>query len=331
MEDKNNIDDLIGSSSQNIIVDNSNGNDKKFLIIIIILLIILFLLALGVIALISNRSLPKSFYNTAQTINRQQEQNSQAIKQVANTPIKSADNNEDLNELEKIIQSNSEAKPQEVSTQKSNKKLENAISNTTNKKLSQEELAVLAKLVAKELAKEQKNNTQNIKTTTNTKNSDEELLNSLQNAQTDTLKEEKIDTNNLSKDSKAKSNINKKIDTFNKVIVKENINKDDEIAKLSAEIDSILQTKEVEQKEKNLKYAKEFKEDIKNREREMRFIVVKKGDTLSSIAYRAYGRASAYKKIYEANPDLIKNPNKIYVGMKLRVPVDEEYLKRQGN
>jgi len=62
----------------------------------------------------------------------------------------------------------------------------------------------------------------------------------------------------------------------------------------------------------------------------MRFIVVKSGDTLSSLALKAYGRSSAYVKIYKANPDLIKNPNRIYIGMRLRVPVDDEYLKQQG-
>jgi nucleoid-associated protein YgaU len=64
----------------------------------------------------------------------------------------------------------------------------------------------------------------------------------------------------------------------------------------------------------------------KNREKALRFIIVKPGDTLGSIARRAYGRASAYVKIYKANPDLLKSPDQIYVGMKLRVPVDEEYV-----
>ena len=38
----------------------------------------------------------------------------------------------------------------------------------------------------------------------------------------------------------------------------------------------------------------------------MRIIVVKRGDTLSKIALRAYGSVNAYTKILEANRDLIK-------------------------
>ena len=52
----------------------------------------------------------------------------------------------------------------------------------------------------------------------------------------------------------------------------------------------------------------------------MRVIVVKRGDTLSKIALRAYGRVSAYHKLVEANRDLIKNPNHIFIGQKLRIP-----------
>jgi nucleoid-associated protein YgaU len=52
----------------------------------------------------------------------------------------------------------------------------------------------------------------------------------------------------------------------------------------------------------------------------MRVIIVKKGDTLTKIALRAYGKVSAYHKLLDANKDLIKNPNNIYVGQRLRVP-----------
>ena len=47
---------------------------------------------------------------------------------------------------------------------------------------------------------------------------------------------------------------------------------------------------------------------------------VKAGDTLSKIAKEKYGDASQWKKIQEANADLIKNPDKIQVGWKLRLP-----------
>lgn len=47
---------------------------------------------------------------------------------------------------------------------------------------------------------------------------------------------------------------------------------------------------------------------------------VVKGDTLSKIAARYYGDASLYMKIFEANRDIVKNPDLIKVGQKLRIP-----------
>ncbi len=46
------------------------------------------------------------------------------------------------------------------------------------------------------------------------------------------------------------------------------------------------------------------------------------GDTLSAIAQKYYGKASAYPRIFEANREVIKDPDKIYVGQKIRIPLD---------
>jgi nucleoid-associated protein YgaU len=48
--------------------------------------------------------------------------------------------------------------------------------------------------------------------------------------------------------------------------------------------------------------------------------VVVKGDTLGKIAQKYYGDPSLYKKIFEANRNIIKDPNLIQVGWKLRIP-----------
>ncbi len=48
--------------------------------------------------------------------------------------------------------------------------------------------------------------------------------------------------------------------------------------------------------------------------------VVTKGETLSKIAERYYGDPRLYKKIFEANRQLIKNPDLIQIGWKLRIP-----------
>ncbi len=47
---------------------------------------------------------------------------------------------------------------------------------------------------------------------------------------------------------------------------------------------------------------------------------VQPGDSLSKIAKREYGNANAWNKIFEANKDTIKDPNKIFPGQKLKIP-----------
>ena len=44
------------------------------------------------------------------------------------------------------------------------------------------------------------------------------------------------------------------------------------------------------------------------------------GDSLSKIAKREYGDANAWKRIYEANRDLIKDPDLIYPGQTFKIP-----------
>ncbi len=51
-----------------------------------------------------------------------------------------------------------------------------------------------------------------------------------------------------------------------------------------------------------------------------RTYVVVSGDSLSKIAKRQYGDAQKWPRIYEANRDIIKNPDLIYPGQELRIP-----------
>ena len=48
--------------------------------------------------------------------------------------------------------------------------------------------------------------------------------------------------------------------------------------------------------------------------------VVQKDDTLSHIAQKVYGNGKKYYRIYKANEDIIKNPNRIYPGMTIKIP-----------
>ncbi len=55
-------------------------------------------------------------------------------------------------------------------------------------------------------------------------------------------------------------------------------------------------------------------------EEEVEYYTIVSGDTLSKIAKSYYGDATAYPKIFEANRQVIKDPDKIYVGQKIRIP-----------
>ncbi len=48
--------------------------------------------------------------------------------------------------------------------------------------------------------------------------------------------------------------------------------------------------------------------------------IVKSGDTLSRISRQFYGDASQYKKIFDANRDVLRDPNTIKPGQDLVIP-----------
>jgi len=50
------------------------------------------------------------------------------------------------------------------------------------------------------------------------------------------------------------------------------------------------------------------------------FYTVKKGDSLSKIAKALMGDGNKWPKLFEANKEVIKNPDLIYPGQQLRIP-----------
>ncbi len=52
------------------------------------------------------------------------------------------------------------------------------------------------------------------------------------------------------------------------------------------------------------------------------YYIIQKGDTLSAIAKQFYGKPNDYPKIFEANREVIKDPNLIFPGQKIRIPLD---------
>ncbi len=52
------------------------------------------------------------------------------------------------------------------------------------------------------------------------------------------------------------------------------------------------------------------------------YYTIQSGDTLSKIAKQYLGDAMAYPKIFDANREVIQDPNKIYPGQKIRIPLE---------
>ena len=53
---------------------------------------------------------------------------------------------------------------------------------------------------------------------------------------------------------------------------------------------------------------------------------IAKGDTLSSIAKNHYGKASAWHQIFDANRDVIDDPDRVFPGQVIKLPA----LPEQG-
>ena len=230
---------------------------------------------------------------------------------------------------------------QELTTQ--NREVEQKVANVakdSNIKIRQEEIAAITKAVLAQIkqsipqqpqqvavksvepAPSKPNQVEN-SVPNPTEVDDATLFNDLQTSEVDTTQNEDLDISaldDLTTKKVAKSKKPKKAqDTFNKVVIdKNNVATKDDLAKLYAKLNSIMQKDQAKAKKSD--YTKMISKETKVRANEMRIIVVRRGDTLSKIAKRAYGNAMMYNKIYEANPDIIKNPNLIHIGQRLRVP-----------
>lgn len=53
---------------------------------------------------------------------------------------------------------------------------------------------------------------------------------------------------------------------------------------------------------------------------DVEYYEIEKGDTLWKVAEKFYGNGSQYTKIFEENKEVIKDPDLIYPGQKIRIP-----------
>jgi nucleoid-associated protein YgaU len=56
---------------------------------------------------------------------------------------------------------------------------------------------------------------------------------------------------------------------------------------------------------------------------EPRYYTIASGDTLSEIAQKHLGDANRWNELFEANREVIKDPDKIYPGQRIRIPQGE--------
>ncbi len=221
-----------------------------------------------------------------------------------------------------------ESKKEETSTQKT---VEDEISNkvqqvvtSSESKISPEEIASIVAAVMKQINQEKSSSTTS---TTDVAKQDEELLNKLSTTEVDSVSsdlEKALENTNISENTHIDNSNQKQVDVYNKVTV-QNTKGTDKLSQLSAQISNEIENASISSttttSEEDKKYSKEIKKEVISRKKEMRIIIVKKGDTLGKLAKRAYGNAMEYKRIFRANPEITR-PDRIYIGQKIRIPLD---------
>jgi len=200
---------------------------------------------------------------------------------------------------------------------------------TDNPKMSPEEIAKVVQMVMTQM---NKNPEEVIEKTETKSESDTALISALSGTDVDSVSEKSNDDKSLeatlnSIEETQNTTIKQssaKVDTYNKVNVESSLSTD-ELSQLSSQISSLMEENsepvtKTSSSNSNKNYTESIKKEVVTRSNEMRIIVVKKGDTLGKIAKRAYGNVMEFKKIYQANPEILNRPDRIYIGQKLRIP-----------
>jgi hypothetical protein len=203
----------------------------------------------------------------------------------------------------------SENKAQKENREDGVKKMNGGLSS-----MSQEDIAVVVQLVISKMNKKLNSSVVD----------DDKYRKELSSQDVDELDEllKDIDITKLNPKEIAKnSSIPKNINYYNKIVINQREDErynNDRLSQLSNKLSSF--TDDDIWDANSSSYTKAIIKELRVRSNEMRVVVVKKGDTLSKIAKRAYGNYKAYRQIFKANPEVIKNPNQIFVGQRLRIP-----------
>jgi len=193
-------------------------------------------------------------------------------------------------------------------------------SQNSDTKMSPADIARIVQLVTQQMQVEKKTEEEkNI----NLKIEKDSLEASLENVETDTLSSEAPIISTTDGSQKKEATTDKKTNTYNKVVVQENNTQAgtiDELSQLSMEISNVINSNSDKTTTDSSTYTSSLSQEADARSKEMRYHIVKKGDTLAGIALKIYGTTKDYIKLYEANPDILRRADKIYIGQRLRVP-----------
>jgi nucleoid-associated protein YgaU len=296
----------------------NSGSGKKIIFILLLLLLIIALAYFGWKSMNSSDSPPTKIEKTDIVSKDVSREDNKTL--VAKEPIIESVKKEPIVQKEPATTTQTEDIAKEVQ--------KNVASTNSNAKMNPEDIANIVQMVMKKMNKDKieestksNSSTKPVENSTNQIQDDKQLMESLSGSEVDSLSTVSDNVDAITeKDSSKKASSNEKPNTYNKVVLDDKTEKSsDELSKLSDEISSAIDTEESASKD-NTDYTQAITKEVKTRTKEMRYVTVKRGDTLGKIAKKVYGNVMYYKKIYEANPDILRRPDRIYIGQRLRVP-----------
>jgi nucleoid-associated protein YgaU len=127
------------------------------------------------------------------------------------------------------------------------------------------------------------------------------------------------------REDEAAEKIKENIEASNPGIQDLNVAYNDGVVELSGSADSAEAMEKAVLMAGNVQGVSEVKADgisAPPQAAQVEYYVIQKGDSLSAIAKRYSGNAQDYPRIFDANREVIKNPDLIYPGQKIRIPLE---------
>ena len=269
-------------------------NNKKILFVILLLLIMGALAYFAMQILEGSNNQPEAF-KKAEAEKEQTETTRETTTQTQTTPTKTPSSQEEITkQVTQAVVTERATKGQTMNPEEIAKIVQAVMANMDNKDQASEET----------------------KASTTTAQ-DAQLIAELSDEEESLLSGPDIMISTISEsDTKKEASANEAIDTYNKVVIDDTTSTDDELSQIASAISDIVE----EESSIGSNYTQSITKEVSARKKEMRIWVVKKGDTLGGIAKKVYGNVMDYKKIYQANPDILRRPDRIYIGQKLRIP-----------